>query len=99
MRQRGARQRGPSGTWMNPNLPPLPRVLDRDLVVVTGKGGVGKSTVAAAIALAAADRGRRTVLGEIGGRSDAAALVGGRVDCVSITAREAMEEYLQVQLP
>jgi anion-transporting ArsA/GET3 family ATPase len=42
----------------------------RRLHVVMGKGGVGKSTVAAALALAAATRGARTLvieLGEIGG--------------------------------
>jgi len=75
-------------------------LVDRDLVVVTGKGGVGKSTVAAALAIAAVRRGLRTVLAEVGGRTDAARLVSGHgVDCVSITPRDAMEEYLQVQLP
>jgi anion-transporting ArsA/GET3 family ATPase len=42
----------------------------RRLHVVTGKGGVGKSTVAAALALSAAQRGARVLaieLGEIGG--------------------------------
>jgi len=37
-------------------------VLDRRLILVAGKGGVGRSTVAASIALAAARRGRRTLL-------------------------------------
>lgn len=44
----------------------------RRLHVVTGKGGVGKSTVTAAIALAAAARGARVLaieLGELGGTS------------------------------
>jgi anion-transporting ArsA/GET3 family ATPase len=78
----------------------LPSLLDRDLVVVTGKGGVGKSTVAAALALAASRRGLRTVLAEVGGRVDAARLVEAHgVDAVSITPRDAMEEYLHVQLP
>lgn len=37
------------------------------MILVTGKGGVGKSTVAAAIAHACAAAGRRTVLAEVGG--------------------------------
>ena len=32
------------------------------IVLVTGKGGVGKTTVAAATALAAADSGKRTLV-------------------------------------
>jgi anion-transporting ArsA/GET3 family ATPase len=40
--------------------PPAP--LTQRLIVVTGKGGVGKSTVATALALAAAARGERTLL-------------------------------------
>jgi anion-transporting ArsA/GET3 family ATPase len=41
-------------------------VLERKLVVVTGKGGVGKSTIAAAIGLTAAERGLRTIVVELG---------------------------------
>lgn len=37
-------------------------LLDRKLLFVTGKGGVGKTTVAAATALAAAEAGRRTLV-------------------------------------
>jgi anion-transporting ArsA/GET3 family ATPase len=42
--------------------------LDRELVYVTGKGGVGKTTVSLAIALAAVERGLRVVLVEVGGQ-------------------------------
>ncbi|HEY5285652.1 MAG TPA: ArsA-related P-loop ATPase, partial [Solirubrobacteraceae bacterium] len=41
-------------------------MLERKLIVVTGKGGVGKSTVASALGLAAAQRGLRTIVVELG---------------------------------
>ncbi len=43
----------------------LDRLLQRRLVILSGKGGVGKSTVGAALALLAAERGKRTLLLEI----------------------------------
>ena len=81
-------------------------LLDKRVVVVVGKGGVGKSVVSAALGLLAADRGMRTVVAEMGGAETMAALfdrepVGyepGRVTenlhAMSITAQEATEEYL-----
>jgi anion-transporting ArsA/GET3 family ATPase len=40
--------------------------LERELLVVTGKGGVGKTTVATAIGLLANERGLRTIVVEVG---------------------------------
>jgi anion-transporting ArsA/GET3 family ATPase len=41
-------------------------MLERKLLVVTGKGGVGKTTVAAALGLVASQRGLRTIVVEVG---------------------------------
>lgn len=53
-----------------------PRLLDRRLVVVTGKGGVGKTTVAAAIAHLGAHAGLRTIACELAGQRRIPALLG-----------------------
>ena len=47
---------------------------DVQLHVVTGKGGTGKSTVAAALALALASRGKTVLLCEVEGRQGIAQL-------------------------
>jgi hypothetical protein len=52
-------------------------LLDRRLVIVTGKGGVGKSTVAAALALAAVERGKRVLVCEVNAQERIAPLLGG----------------------
>ena len=84
-------------------------LLAKPLVVVTGKGGVGKSTVAAALGLAAARRGLRTIIAEVARRDDVSRVLGGtgvhedelapRLHHISIDPEEAMEEYLVDQLP
>ena len=86
-----------------------PGLLDKPLVVVTGKGGVGKSTVAAALGLAAARRGLRTIIAEVARRDDVSRVLGGTgvhedelapgLHHISIDPEEAMEEYLVDQLP
>jgi anion-transporting ArsA/GET3 family ATPase len=54
----------------------LDQLLDRRLVVLSGKGGVGKSVVGLAMALAARDRGRRVLLVEIDAPLEAARYLG-----------------------
>jgi hypothetical protein len=51
-------------------------LLHRKLLVLTGKGGVGKTTVSAALGLIAADRGLRTIVVELGEQRRLAELFG-----------------------
>ncbi len=87
-------------------------LLSRRLLVVTGKGGVGKTTVAAALALVAARAGRRTIVAEVARRGDVASVfdrAGSQpfeeveltqgLFHISIDPQDALEEYLRDQLP
>ncbi len=87
-------------------------MLRRRLLFVTGKGGVGKSTVAAALGLLASRRGLRTIVAEVSGRGDVPRLLGGapaaegaeqqlapELHCIAIDPQRALEEYLADQLP
>lgn len=49
---------------------------DKRFVIVAGKGGVGKSTMCAALGLAAARRGKRTVIAELNTREKASLFFG-----------------------
>lgn len=51
-------------------------LLERKLLVVTGKGGTGKTTVACALGLIAATRGLRTIVAEVGEQHRLPALFG-----------------------
>ncbi len=87
-------------------------LLSRRLLVVTGKGGVGKTTVAAALGLVAARAGKRTIVAEVARRGDVASafdrdgsepfeeieLAPGLFH-ISIDPQDALEEYLRDQLP
>jgi aspartate aminotransferase len=81
--------------------PPDPRLL-----LVCGKGGVGRTTVATALALGLAREGRRVLVAEVAAKDDVARTLGtvgsyaekavaDRVHHVSIDPEHAMDEYLR----
>jgi anion-transporting ArsA/GET3 family ATPase len=88
----------------------MPELLDKRLVIVTGKGGVGKSTVALAYALAAAGQGKRTILCEVGAQERLSRVfhraeigfheveMGENLWAISIDPDESIKEYLLLQL-
>jgi hypothetical protein len=77
-----------------PDVTAVEALLERDLLYVTGKGGTGKTTVAAALALAAGSCGRRALVCEVGG---AAQLAGDRIRAVTIDPHEALREWMRSQ--
>jgi len=80
----------------------VPSLLDKRLVVVTGKGGAGKTTVAAALGLAAARRGKRVVLCEVAEQERLAGMLGAQPDALlhhaSVDPERAKHEWLRYQL-
>jgi anion-transporting ArsA/GET3 family ATPase len=74
-------------------------LLQRRLIFVTGKGGVGKSTIASAIGLVAAARGARTVIADLNsGPDEGERRVTENLYRLSIDPQRAMEEYLTVKV-
>jgi hypothetical protein len=81
----------------------VPLLSAAKVTVVAGKGGVGKTTVTAVLARAAAEAGKRVLAVELDGKPTLAELVGSgpggaRQDAVSLlplSASRALEEYLR----
>jgi anion-transporting ArsA/GET3 family ATPase len=85
-----------------------PALLDLDLLWVTGKGGVGKTTTAAALAEVAARHGRRTLVCEMDAKGalanafDAGTLVfrptmvAPSLDAMAMNTEDALREYLRL---
>jgi anion-transporting ArsA/GET3 family ATPase len=75
-------------------------LLDKRLVFVTGKGGVGKTTVAASLARLAARRGKRVIVCEVAGdeRRHDEVEVAPRIHSVCVDPEHAMREYLTDQV-
>jgi anion-transporting ArsA/GET3 family ATPase len=88
----------------------VPEMLDKRLLFVTGKGGVGKSTIAIAMGLAASSRGKRTIVCEVAGQETASRVfrraeigfhevkVAENLWAISIDPDHSLREYLLLQL-
>jgi anion-transporting ArsA/GET3 family ATPase len=88
----------------------VPHPFDKRLLFVTGKGGVGKTTVSAALALAAAERGKRAIVCEVArqermsrafrreGVGFAETELSEGFWAISIDPEDALLEYLQDQI-
>lgn len=96
----------PSGPRRMPTIPPQAAPLD-DLrfIYVTGKGGVGKTTVSAALARAMAARGRRVLLCMTNAKERISGMLGCQpigseivhvapnIDAVNMVPEKCLEEY------
>jgi anion-transporting ArsA/GET3 family ATPase len=82
-----------------------PEILNKRLVIVIGKGGVGKSVICAALALIAGRKGKKVLIIEVSSRGKICSLFGitepdynvrklhDNIFSMSITPDEAMREY------
>ncbi|HEX6165985.1 MAG TPA: ArsA family ATPase [Acidimicrobiales bacterium] len=85
-------------------------LLDRRLIFVTGKGGVGKTSIAAALGQLAASRGKRTLLCEVDAKGNLAGAfetgptefrereIAPRLWAMSMDTEASLKEYLGLQL-
>jgi len=94
-------------------MKPLSAALfDRRLLIVAGKGGVGKTTIACALGLVAAQFGKRTLIAEVDGAGRAAHLLGmalgeigkpqalrDNLSVMSVEGTVALAEYLEIVVP
>lgn len=88
----------------------MPGLLDRRLIFVTGKGGVGKSTVATALGLLAARAGLRTIVVELSSQERVQRTFEHQAELfrevelapglftISVDPQHSMEEYLRIRI-
>ncbi len=88
----------------------VPDILTRQLLFVVGKGGVGKTTIAASLADLASRCGKKVLLVEVDGKGSIAEVFGGRsmsyhpsevqtnLFVMEMDTDEALSEYLRVYL-
>src|SRR5918911_4214781 len=89
---------------------PVRELIDRRLVFVAGKGGVGRTTVAASLGLAAARAGRRTIVCEVARQERVSRALGSEgvgyrevelrpnLFAISIDPQRSLEEFLSDQM-
>jgi anion-transporting ArsA/GET3 family ATPase len=87
-----------------------PELLDLRLVFVTGKGGVGKTTVAAGLAQLAAEHGKRVLVCEVDAKGDVTSLfeanptdftpreIAPGIWSMSMDTEASLREYLKLHL-
>jgi anion-transporting ArsA/GET3 family ATPase len=85
-------------------------LLDRRLLFVTGKGGVGKTTIAASLGLLGAQHGKRTLIAEVDAKGHLADFfetgptnfqprqIQPNLFAMSMDTEESLKEYLSLQL-
>ena len=85
-------------------------LLERKLLFVTGKGGVGKTSVASAIGLLAASRGQRTLVCEVDAKGNLADFFGvgplrfeptelkPNLFAMAMDTEESLKEYMRLNL-
>lgn len=90
--------------------PAVVDLLDRKLLFVTGKGGVGKSTIAAALAWLAASQGKKTLVCQIDDNGDLSSFyetgpirfaereVARGLWAMSMDTEASLKQYLSLQL-
>jgi len=88
----------------------MSELLDLKLIFVTGKGGVGKTTVASALALFASTRGKRVLICEVDARGDVAGFYEAPptnfnekeilpgLFAMTMDTEASLREYLKLQL-
>ncbi|MEW6443474.1 MAG: ArsA family ATPase [bacterium] len=89
----------------------LSEIMSRRVLILSGKGGVGKSVVSAALAWKAAQEGKRTLLiemdtmetlprlfGRPGGERYKEVLLAPNIHCLHVDGKSGLEEYLQLVL-
>lgn len=93
--------------------PDGPEILGRRLLIVTGKGGTGKSTVAATIASVVAQSGRSVLLCDMDGKGSSTSMLGAppgpvgfdpveiapNLRALSMDTEAALREYLRLFSP
>lgn len=85
-------------------------LLDRRLLFVTGKGGVGKTLTATALGVLAAERGLKTLVAEVDGKGDVGRLLGKPgesfdarevrpgLSVMTMNTEDSLREYLKLQV-
>lgn len=77
----------------------MKQYLDKKLWIVTGKGGVGKSSLATSLAIYASSHGKKVTLYRIGTGSESKYLQNRSVDEKFLEADECLKKYIEYKVP